>query len=294
MIWTITEKETGMIIRDFLIKQCLFSRRILKAIKQDGCILLNGKKVTVREQLHMGDQLKVIFPEEEKGLELYPKAVPLDIIYEDDAILVINKQRGIPVIPSRHYNKETIAHGLLYYYEEKGLHYTVHVVTRLDRNTSGLMLVAKHRYSHSLLSKLQRDGEVKRAYTAFVEGEMLKKKGTINVPIGRNPQSIVERMVREDGQRAITHYEVVEKYETFSVVKVLLETGRTHQIRVHFSYLGHPLVGDDLYGGSTEKLKRQGLHCDTLSFYHPFSHEWMEFTIDLPEDMREFKSSNRN
>ncbi|WP_102028061.1 RluA family pseudouridine synthase [Salirhabdus sp. Marseille-P4669] len=287
MKWEIDQVHDGFLIRDYLITVRSMSRRMLKAIKTDGLIKLNNHLVTVRETLRTGDVLEILFPEEQKGRELYPKSIPLHIVYEDEDVLVLNKQAGLPVIPSRLLNKESIAHGLLYYYEQQGLPYTVHVVTRLDRNTSGLMLVAKHRFSHSLLSNFQREGEVKRKYTAFIEGRLDQKEGTIEEPIGRKPESIIERMVRPDGKEAITHYGVIQELQDFSVVQVQLQTGRTHQIRVHFSYLGHPLVGDDLYGGSTHKLNRQALHCHELAFYHPFQEKWMTFSSELPPDMQE-------
>jgi 23S rRNA pseudouridine1911/1915/1917 synthase len=285
MQWNIDQLAEGMNIRDFLTKECNFSRRMLKAVKVEGHILLNGKPVTVREKLKAGDALSVIFPEEDKGYVLNPKPIPLNIVYEDDDVIVLNKQAGLPVIPSRHHAEMSIAHGLLNYYQQKGLTYTIHVVTRLDHNTSGLMLVAKHRFSHSLLSKMQKEGKVKRTYWAFVEGKLANKKGVIDAPIGRKPTSIVEREVREDGKRAITHYEVWKDYHDFSHVEVNLETGRTHQIRVHFSYLGHPLLGDDLYGGKKDKLDRQALHCAKLIFFHPFLKKWLKFEAPLPRDM---------
>ncbi|MCP8615594.1 RluA family pseudouridine synthase [Salirhabdus salicampi] len=285
MKWSIKKEQHGMLVRDYLMSVRAFSRRILKAVKEEGRILRNGQDVTVRETVNQGDIIEVIFPEEKKGRNLEPIPVPLNIVYEDDDIIVMNKEAGIPVIPSNHYRGATIANGLIHHYEKLGLSYTVHIVTRLDKNTSGLMLIAKHRVSHAILAESQKKCQVKRTYMAFVSGHLLQKQGTIHLPIGRKPTSIIEREVRQDGQEATTHYELVKEERTFSILKVQLETGRTHQIRIHFAHIGHPLLGDDLYGGSVELIGRQALHCHELTFPHPFTGENLRFTVDYAEDM---------
>jgi 23S rRNA pseudouridine1911/1915/1917 synthase len=285
--WIIDDQHEGLLVREYLNNVRAFSHRLIKSIKREGTIKVNGEEVTVRKVLHAGDQLVIEFPEEQKGRELTSLPIPLEIVYEDKDVLVLNKQAGIPVVPSRHHEEGSIASGILNHYEHQGLSYTVHIVTRLDKNTSGLMLVAKHRLSHSLLSEQQQVGQVKRAYAAYVTGPVSLIKGTIDQPIGRKVHSIIEREVRPDGKHAVTHYQVKEQYEHFTHVHIRLETGRTHQIRVHFSYIGHPLLGDDLYGGRQDVMKRQALHCRYLSFWHPFQNKWLEFTIDLPQDMTE-------
>ncbi|MRG87093.1 RluA family pseudouridine synthase [Salinibacillus xinjiangensis] len=287
MKWTIEKQYDGMLVREYLHSVRAFSRRMVKTVKFEGSIMLNGKPVTVRSTLHKGDELAITFPEERKEDGLTPIEISLDIIFEDEEILVLNKPAGIPVVPSPHFQGGSIASGLISYYQKKNLNYTAHIVTRLDKDTSGLMLVAKHRFSHSQLARLQQQGKVNRSYTALVDGQLEAKKGVIDVPIGRKSTSIIEREVREDGQKAVTHYEVIEELERFSVVHVRLETGRTHQIRVHFASLGHPLLGDDLYGGPMkEGIKRQALHCHELSFYHPFRGETVELVTPVLKDMR--------
>jgi 23S rRNA pseudouridine1911/1915/1917 synthase len=163
----------------------------------------------------------------------------------------------------------------------------------LDKDTSGIVLVAKHRFAHSLMSKQQKDKTIKREYVAFVHGNVCRDKGTINSPIGRNPESIIERMVREDGQPSITHYEKLSyaAEKDFSVVRLVLETGRTHQIRVHMASIGHPLLGDDLYGGSQTLIMRQALHSERTAFIHPFSSESIHLCLPLPEDMNRLLKS---
>lgn len=287
MKWTVTKQQEGLIIRSFLQREQKFSKRMIKHIVHGGgTIKVNGTPQTVRYELRAGDVVAVSPPDEKKGAMMIPEKMPLDIVYEDDAVLVINKSPGRAVIPSYQYTSGTIANGVLAHYEAQGLPYTFHVVTRLDRNTSGLMLIAKHRWSHSILSETQKAGIIKRSYFAVIEGHLQEKNETINAPIGRKEGSIIERTVTTGGKHAITHYSVLTEYDNHTLIHVELETGRTHQIRVHFSHFGHPLAGDDLYGGETNNIERQALHCHRLAFEHPFTGEWEEFTAELPNDMK--------
>lgn len=281
----ITEKYEGILLREYVLNELNVSNRLLKRLKIGGKLLINGDKQTVRYVLKTDDVLKIVFPPEEKS-SVFPEKMGLEIVYEDEDLLVINKEAGIPTIPSKLHPTGTLANGIAYYYKEKNIPYTIHIVTRLDKDTSGLVLVAKHQYSHSLLSDLQRENKIKRMYRAIIHGSLDKKKGTIDAPIGRNPDSIIERMVRDDGKRAVTHFEVIQQTGAYSEVKIDLETGRTHQIRIHFSYLSHPLVGDDLYGGKTEKINRQALHCAEITFIHPLSKEKIQIVSNLPADMQ--------
>lgn len=287
MKFHITEEHQKKNIRDYLYHEAEFSRRILKVLKfGGGAILLNGTPASVREKLSTDDELEIIFPPETRGGRFTSDPLPLNIVFEDEHVLVINKPAGIATIPSFQYPGGTIANRVLAHYDSQQLPYTFHVVTRLDKDTSGLLLVAKHRFSHSLLSTSQKAGEVRRMYQALVEGTLKENTGTINAPIARKPGSIIERQVAEEGQTAITHYEAIAEKEGYTLVSVRLETGRTHQIRVHFSHLGHPLVGDTLYGGRREWLGRQALHSSSLSFLHPFTKNRHTYHADLPEDMR--------
>jgi 23S rRNA pseudouridine1911/1915/1917 synthase len=286
LTWKIPAAEEGMLIRDYL-KEKNISKRALTDIKfGGGCILVNGEHATVRFELKSGDVLKVIFPVEKPSSGMLPEKVNFDIVYEDEWCLVINKPPYLPTIPSREHPGGTLANGLLFYYREKGIDATIHVVNRLDKDTSGLMLVAKHRFAHSLFSSLQKQGGIKRTYAALVEGKVLVKQGTISAPIGRKEDSIIERTVRDDGKLAVTHYHVIAFSECNTLVSLKLETGRTHQIRVHMSHIGHPLCGDSLYGGSHRLLSRQALHSAELSFFHPFLEKEMNFKIDLPNDIQ--------
>ncbi|MFC4024450.1 RluA family pseudouridine synthase [Oceanobacillus longus] len=289
MKWVIDKQHTGMIIREYLQHVHGFSRRIIIAVKHDGgSIQVNGIKQNVRYKLVEGDVLEIEFPKEKVSRALNPEKMNLNIVYEDDAVIVLDKPAGMATMPSPNHLSGTMANGLLAHYEH---HHnesnTVHVVTRLDADTSGLVLIAKDRYSHSLLAVSQKSGKIKRTYTAIVEGMLNSGSGTINEPIARKTGSIIEREVNETGKQAETHYFKQKSIGDHTLVAIELETGRTHQIRVHFSYLGHPLAGDDLYGGSLTLMTRQALHCCELSFEHPITKQRIQLQTDLPKDMQE-------
>ena len=289
--WVVTAEQKGTILRDYL-KQQQISRSALTDIKfQGGHILVNGEEVTVRYVVKEGDHVTVIFPKEQPSDGLIPENLPLEIMYEDESVIVIQKPAYVSTIPSREHPTGSIANRLAGYYKVNDIPSTVHVVTRLDRDTSGLMLVAKHRHVHHLLSEQQKQGRVSRLYEAFVHGNLCGS-GKIEAPIGRSSESIIEREVREDGQYACTLYKLLKQYGDFTHVQLQLLTGRTHQIRVHMSYIGHPLLGDDLYGGSLDIMKRQALHCKQLTFYHPFKQETMTFVSDIADDMKAIVMGN--
>lgn len=288
MKWIIQESHHNMMIRDYLKKVHSFSKRLIISLKFDGgSITVNGEQKTVRYYLQTEDVLSIKFSPEKIGENLRADDLPLHIIYEDDAILILDKPVGIAVVPSAQNKTGTIANRVLAYYKKHDIPYTIHIVTRLDRDTSGLLLIAKHSYSHSLLAIEQQAGRVSRKYKAIVNGNLEKKQGIINAPIKRKKDSIIERTVDESGKIAITEYEVIKEEIDYSLVNVTLKTGRTHQIRVHFSYIGHPLVGDDLYGGSREVIDRQALHCYELSFRHPYTKKEVSYHLPLPNDMRQ-------
>lgn len=284
--WQVPNHYHQQLLRSFLRDEKEISRQALTDIKKAGAILINGEKVTVRAVLNEGDDVTVVFPDEERSSGLQAKGdIPLSIIYEDEHLMVINKQPNLPTIPSKYHPDRSLANGVLYYYDKNNIQCTFHAVNRLDRDTSGLLIVAKHRYSHDLLTRQQRNGTVHRTYLALVHGQLCKEKGTLIEPIGRKEGSIIEREVRSDGQVAVTNYQVVKVLNGASLVQLSLETGRTHQIRVHMAYNGHPLLGDDLYGGLLTKIERQALHSWKLEFYHPFYQKNLSFTVEPPEDM---------
>lgn len=284
--WEITREHKNKEIKVFLQEQGI-SRRALSAIKfTGGHIRVNGVEQNVRYRLQECDFLELLFPPEQENERLVKEPIPLRITYEDEDLLVVNKPAGMNTIPSRQQPTGSLANALAYYYKQIKLASAVHIVTRLDRDTSGLVLIAKHRHAHHLLSQMQKQGEVQRFYEAFADGVLQQPVGIINEPIGRKSDSIIEREVRRDGQPAVTRYKVIQSTSTFTHVQLKLETGRTHQIRVHLSYIGHPLLGDDLYGGKRNLIERQALHCRQIQFTHPISQECLSFQVDLPVDMQ--------
>jgi 23S rRNA pseudouridine1911/1915/1917 synthase len=285
--WKINTNNAGILIRDFLKSQAI-SKTALTDIKfKGGDILVNGETVNVRFVLRADDELKLIFPKEEPSEGIQAEYIPLCIVFEDQYLLVVNKPEGMSSIPSREHPTGSLANALIGYYEQSGVCATAHIVTRLDRDTSGLVLIAKHRHVHHLLSQQQKTRQIKRKYEALASGVLKEDGGRIEMPIARKKDSIIEREVSPDGQYACTNFKVLKRMGAFTHLELNLETGRTHQIRVHLSYLGHPLLGDDLYGGPTDLITRQALHCREVSFNHPFQQQEYRFTAPLPQDMED-------
>ncbi|EIT84610.1 pseudouridylate synthase [Fictibacillus macauensis ZFHKF-1] len=286
--WIVEPSQTGL-LRDFLRNKQLSKKAVTDIKFSGGKLLVNHQEVTVRKKLSAGDAVEVHFPKEPISEQMIPISMALDILYEDEHLLVVNKEAGLPTIPSRYQKHGSLAQGVLAYYIERGVDATFHGINRLDKDTSGLVMIAKHRFAHSLFSKQQKEKQIKRAYIAIAHGRFVTKKGTIDAPIGRKEDSLIERMVRADGQRAVTHYEVLQENEVRndSVVKLRLETGRTHQIRVHMAHRHNPLLGDDLYGGRCDHIPRQALHSYEVTFVHPFTAETMTLAAPLPSDMKQ-------
>ncbi|WP_254846680.1 RluA family pseudouridine synthase [Oceanobacillus sojae] len=285
-IWVIDQTDAKLTIKDFLQKKQGFSRRLLTAMKQDGGkFLINAEDSYITETLQVNDQLTVIFPEEASG-SIEATEMDLAIMYEDEDHLVLNKPAGQACLPSMNDRQYSLANGIQAYYQSTGHPATVHIVTRLDKDTSGLVLIAKNRYVHALLSEAQKKNQIHRIYETIITGEMNPAAGIINAPIARKKTSIIEREVNwRDGKEAVTDYQTLSILSGASLLRVQLKTGRTHQIRVHFSYFGHPLLGDDLYGGKTEVISRQALHCAEIEWLHPFLNKRIKLNCELPLDM---------
>ena len=212
----------------------------------------------------------------------------LNIIYEDDAYLVINKPAGMPVHPSMDHFTDSISNGVRYYFDLTNLKKKIRPVNRLDKNTSGLVIFAKNEYIQECLVKQMKNNQFYKEYIAICEGEFEQKHGTINAPIARKENSIIERCIDKSGDTAITEYEVIKYNEekNYSIVKCILKTGRTHQIRIHMNYIEHPLLGDTLYGNASELISRQALHSYKISFIHPIEKKVADYTAPLPFDMK--------
>lgn len=267
------------------------SKRALTAIKfQGGTLLVNGEEQNVRFPLNIGDEVTVIFPIEEISDGLLPEDGELAIKYEDDALLIVEKPPYQSTIPSHDHPTGSIANVVAAHLQAKNIRSTVHVVTRLDRDTSGLMCIAKHSHIHHLMSEAQKKREIHRTYEALVHGGISRDFQQIIAPIGRKDGSIIEREVREDGKFAHTDVQVLNRYsihgEKITHVRLNLHTGRTHQIRVHMASIGHPLLGDDLYGGRRDLIARQALHCVELKLLHPLNNQTLKWTSEFPEDIR--------
>ena len=278
--YTIREEQ---VLREFLLANNI-SRKTLTRIKfdSDGSIKVNGREENVRYLLKKNDIVEITLPSENFSEFVRFIDKEIEIIYEDPYFLIINKEINLPSIPSRNLEDESLLERINYYFKNRSINTIPHIVTRLDKNTSGLVLVAKHRHIHALFSNM----EIDKFYTALVKGKV-KDNEVIEAPIQRVSSSIIEREVGEGGEFAKTEYwlddYIVDK--DISIVKLKLYTGRTHQIRVHMKYKGYPLLGDELYGGDVSLITRQALHCNNLVFNHPITDEIVNVKADLPEDM---------
>lgn len=263
------------------------SRLLYKLIKMQK-ILLNNKICDTRSIANVGDVITIDFNYEEDNSNIVPTQMNLNIVFEDDWLLIINKPAGIAVHPSILHYSDSLCNGIRFYFDKIGLKKKVRPVNRLDLNTSGLVVFAKCEYIQECLISQMKNDEFKKEYLAVCDGIFEKKSGTINLPIARKENSIIERCISEDGQLSITHYEVLKDFDNYSLVKCSLETGRTHQIRVHMSAIGHPLLGDSLYGSISDLIDRQALHCYNLQFVHPVNNNVLNFYGDLPIDFKIF------
>lgn len=237
--------------------------------------------------LLMGDQLKIFINESRQSPNIIPKSIPLSIVYEDDDILVINKQIDCPIHPSQNNLDNTLANGVIYYYQQQEETMVFRCINRLDRNTSGLTIIAKHYLSGAILSVAMMNRNIQRTYLALVEGST-PKMGTINSPISRVEGSTIEREVSPFGESAITHFQKISEKNGISLISLQLETGRTHQIRVHLKSIGFPLLGDGIYNPNNHSMSRQALHSYQLRFLHPVTGHECLFTQPLPADMNDF------
>lgn len=286
LTYHITESDSGLRIEQYLKRHGYSKQNFTDLKKMPESILVNGKWFYLKQTLHAGDILTVHIKETESSEHIPPMQLPLDIIYEDEDIIVINKAAGMPIHPSMNNYKNSLANGLAWYFQNQGKAFIFRCTNRLDRDTSGLTVIAKHMLSSNILSGMAVRKEIRREYLAIVRGHVMPSAGTINAPLSRKPGSIIERTVDfENGETAVTHYQVAEEKNGHSLVSLILETGRTHQIRIHMKYLGFPLVGDYLYNPDMEYIKRQALHSHRLTFRHPISGEIMDFTAPLPDDM---------
>ncbi|WBW95835.1 RluA family pseudouridine synthase [Oceanirhabdus sp. W0125-5] len=289
---TIHKEYEGYKVVDFLKERFELSRRFIKKASMEKRITLNGQVARKANTLAIGDIVKVEL-EREETQNIPGEKMDIKVVYEDKHILIVNKDPYMVVHPTKSHPNGTLSNGVKYHFEQNGEDCIVRMANRLDMNTSGLVMVAKNQFAHMKISTAMQNNRIVKEYKALVKGKLENKKGTIDAPIGRRSEDSIKREVFPEGARSITHYEVVEEYSDVSLLKVRLETGRTHQIRVHLNHLGHPIVGDELYGSTDEYIDRQALHAYKLVLPHPYTGETVEAECELPDDILECIEKHR-
>lgn len=277
--WLASKKETDM------------TRTAVQNLIESGGVLVNGKTVSKNYKQKSGDVIEVTIPDPVE-LDAKPEDIPLDIVYEDESLLVVNKPKGMVVHPAPGNYSGTMVNALMYHCKGRlsGINGVIRpgIVHRIDKNTSGLLIVAKTDTAHNFLAEQIKEHSFTREYELVAEGRFRETEGTVNAPIGRNPDNRKKMcVIYTNSKNAVTHYSVIEQFEKYAHLKCRLETGRTHQIRVHMSYIGHPVLGDDVYGKPFKCIDGQCLHAKKIGFIHPVSHEYMEFDSELPEYFKE-------
>lgn len=287
LTYEITRKDSALTVESFL-KTREYSRQVIIQLKKTkNGILVNGEWAYVKTVLKEGDFLEIFLEETVSSEHIPAVSMPLSIVYEDEDILVLNKPCDTPVHPSINNYENTLANGVAWYYQEQGETFIFRCINRLDRDTTGLLVLAKNTFSASVLSAQMKRREIHRTYLAAVCGTPEPSSGTISAPIARKDGSAIERCVDfEHGETAVTHYSVEQTGDKYSLVKLQLETGRTHQIRIHMNHIGHPLPGDYLYHPDFTDIQRVALHSYKLEFLHPITKEELHFTAPLPDDMK--------
>ncbi len=277
--WLASKKETDM------------TRTAVQNLIESGGVLVNGKTVSKNYKQKSGDVIEVTIPDPVE-LDAKPEDIPLDIVYEDESLLVVIKPKGMVVHPAPGNYSGTMVNALMYHCKGRlsGINGVIRpgIVHRIDKNTSGLLIVAKTDTAHNFLAEQIKEHSFTREYELVAEGRFRETEGTVNAPIGRNPNDRKKMcVIYTNSKNAVTHYSVIEQFEKYAHLKCRLETGRTHQIRVHMSYIGHPVLGDDVYGKPFKGIDGQCLHAKKIGFIHPVSHEYMEFDSELPEYFKE-------
>ena len=272
-------------IKEILSLEFKFSTRLVTKLIQNKKIYKNGKIADTRDLVSFGDIICINFDFAEDNSNVIPTQMNLDILYEDDWLLVINKPSGIAIHPSRLHYDNSLSNGIRYYFDSIGLRKKIRPVNRLDLDTSGLVIFAKCEYIQECFINQMFNHIFNKEYLCIIEGNLDKKEGLIDLPITRKKESIIERCVNKNGQKSITYYSVMKDFKDYSLVKCKLETGRTHQIRVHMQAIGHPIVGDTLYGNKSSLIDRQALHSYIINCIHPVTKKKLNFIANIPKDM---------
>lgn len=284
----ISENEAGKTLKHVLKNGLKLSERLIRKLKLQQKIYVNEHPERVNYIVKADDRLKVILDLEEECEHIEPQDIPLDVIYEDECMLVLNKQSGIVVHPTSYHPDNTIANGIVYYLKQKGVTKKVRPVSRLDRETSGIIIFAKNQFTQEMLIQQMHNNLFKKEYLGIVQGIPQKNEGTINLPIARKPGSIMLRHISEEGAPSITHYKLLKTFPSHNsaLLSFKLETGRTHQIRVHCKAMGFPIYGDTLYSDNTNLfISRQALHSYRTEIIHPVTQKGVIFKAELPSDI---------
>ena len=273
-------------VRQVLKNEFNMSNRLIAKLKKNKLIYLNNEKTYLDKSISVGDIIKCNIDFNETSQNIVATKIDLKIIYEDDCLLVVDKPSNMAVHPSILHYENSLSNGVKYYFESIGLNKKIRPVNRLDRDTTGIVLFAKNEYIQECLIKQMVNNSFYKEYIAILDGILKNQKGIINAPIGRKDGSIIERCIDENGIRAISHYEVIDIKNNLSLVKFILETGRTHQIRLHSKHIGHSIIGDTLYGKESKLISRQALHCHKISFIHPITKNKINIVAPIPKDMK--------
>lgn len=288
---TVTKEHDGIVLREYLRREMRLSSKLMKHLKFcEGGIRVNGEHATVRRELAEGDVLMLAM-EDSESAPIEPVELPIEILYEDGEIVVPSKPADMPTHPSHDHYRDTVANALAYRYKDRGIPFVFRPINRLDRNTSGLLLIARNRRAAGRLAEAMQSGKIRKSYLAILDGEMESDGGVIDACLHRTEKSIILREVcppdAPDADAARTEYTVLARENGHTLVEARPITGRTHQLRVHFAFLGHPITGDDLYGAPSPYINRHALHAHTLSFPHPTSGEELSLTAPPAEDFRQ-------
>ena len=272
-------------IKEVLKTKFEISDRLLLKLKTSNKIFLNGNSANIKAPVNSNDVIEIMLDFDEDNTNIVPTKMELKILFEDEYLLILNKPAGYPIHPSMLHFEDSISNGVKYYFDSIGLRKKIRPVNRLDKDTSGIVIFAKNEYIQECLVRQMKRNEFVKEYIAICEGVLPSNAGVVNAPIARKENSIIERCVNDTGDKAVTYYDVIKNNDDMSVVHLKLETGRTHQIRVHMAYIGNPILGDTLYGHSSKLIDRQALHSCKVSFIHPVTHKMLEFTAPLFQDM---------
>lgn len=272
-------------IRQILKEEFEMSDRLILKLKTNERICLNDSIVKIGNPIHLGDILTIHLDIDEDNSNIVPTKMDLDILYEDEGMLIVNKPPHLAIHPSQLHYDNSLSNGIKYYFDSIGLCRKIRPVNRLDKDTSGIVIFAKNAYIQECFVRQMKRKQFQKQYLAILEGNLEQTSGIIHVPIGRKSDSIIERQIDENGFDAITHYDVLEYLKDATLVLFRLETGRTHQLRVHSKSIGHPILGDTLYGNSSTLINRQALHAFQISFIHPIRKEKMKLRAEIPDDI---------